>query len=140
MEKEPEMYGRISTVPEKIDPEKKEYPKNVLNGLQLGHELVYGLALFQFLFVYLPYGFLNIAGVNVPYTDVGFLLAFVMIIGLSGIILGAFTFMIYNAQKKKKAFKGKKPQTLYSLTEKGKKAFAEYLKGLEKIIQSRKLD
>ena len=35
----------------------------------------------------------------------------------------------------KKSFKGKKPQTTCSLTEKGKKAFMEYLKGLEEIIQ-----
>jgi DNA-binding HxlR family transcriptional regulator len=35
----------------------------------------------------------------------------------------------------KKSFKGKKPLTLCSLTDKGKDAFSAYLDGLEKIIQ-----
>ena len=42
--------------------------------------------------------------------------------------------------KVKKSFKGKKPQTTCSLTEKGKKAFKEYLKGLEEIIHAQKLE
>ena len=37
--------------------------------------------------------------------------------------------------KVKKSFKGKKPRTSCSLTDKGKNAFSEYLKGLEKIIR-----
>jgi len=35
----------------------------------------------------------------------------------------------------KKSFKGKKPQTICSLTEKGRKSFMDYLQSLEKIIQ-----
>ena len=37
--------------------------------------------------------------------------------------------------KVKKSFQGKKPQTSCSLTEKGKKAFTEYLKNLEEIVR-----
>ena len=38
--------------------------------------------------------------------------------------------------KVKKTFIDKKPNTVYSITEKGKKAFRGYLKHLEKIIES----
>jgi DNA-binding HxlR family transcriptional regulator len=38
--------------------------------------------------------------------------------------------------KVKKQFLGKKPNTVYSLTEKGKELFREHLKALEKIIKS----
>jgi len=34
-----------------------------------------------------------------------------------------------------KTFKGKKPQTICAMTEKGKKAFAKYLEQLEQIVQ-----
>ena len=37
--------------------------------------------------------------------------------------------------KVKKSFKGKKPSTSCSITSKGKDAFSEYLKDLEKILQ-----
>lgn len=37
--------------------------------------------------------------------------------------------------KVKKAFKGKKPSTSCSITDRGKDAFSEYLKNLETIIQ-----
>ena len=37
----------------------------------------------------------------------------------------------------KKQFVGKKPQTSYSATKKGIKAFSEHLDALEKLIQSR---
>lgn len=36
--------------------------------------------------------------------------------------------------KVKKSFRGKKPRTVCSLTEKGRKAFARYLKALEKYL------
>ena len=35
----------------------------------------------------------------------------------------------------KKTFKGKKPQTICTITKQGKKAFREYLEQLEQIIQ-----
>ncbi|MFX0102033.1 MAG: hypothetical protein ACFFCS_20880 [Candidatus Hodarchaeota archaeon] len=106
MGEEPEMYGRISTGSEKVETEKSKISKKNSNLIQLCHELVFGLALFQFLFLYLPYGFISLAGVNLPYTNIPFLLAFLMVMGLTGIILGIFTFMIYKAQKKSKIFEG----------------------------------
>jgi DNA-binding MarR family transcriptional regulator len=38
----------------------------------------------------------------------------------------------------KKSFIGKKPNTQYSITKKGKKAFDDHLKTLEKLIKSQK--
>jgi DNA-binding HxlR family transcriptional regulator len=38
----------------------------------------------------------------------------------------------------KKSFIGKKPNTKYYMTREGKKAFADHLKALEKIIQAQK--
>jgi DNA-binding MarR family transcriptional regulator len=38
----------------------------------------------------------------------------------------------------KKSFVGKKPNTTYTMTKKGKKAFDDHLKALEKLIQSSK--
>ena len=37
-----------------------------------------------------------------------------------------------------KSFVGKKPNTRYSLTPEGKKAFADHLKALEKLIETQK--
>jgi DNA-binding HxlR family transcriptional regulator len=39
----------------------------------------------------------------------------------------------------KKSFIGKKPNTKYYMTKEGKKAFADHLKALEKIINSQKV-
>ena len=38
----------------------------------------------------------------------------------------------------KKSFIGKKPNTKYFMTKKGKKAFEDHLKGLEQLIKSQK--
>jgi DNA-binding MarR family transcriptional regulator len=38
-----------------------------------------------------------------------------------------------------KSFIGKKPNTKYSLTKEGKKAFADHLNALEKLIETQKL-
>jgi DNA-binding HxlR family transcriptional regulator len=40
--------------------------------------------------------------------------------------------------KVKKEFVGRKPQTSYSVTEAGRKAFKDHLAGLEKVIRSMK--
>jgi DNA-binding PadR family transcriptional regulator len=37
-----------------------------------------------------------------------------------------------------KSFVGRKPNTTYAMTKSGKKAFADHLKALEKLIQSNK--
>jgi DNA-binding PadR family transcriptional regulator len=37
-----------------------------------------------------------------------------------------------------KSFVGRKPNTTYAMTKAGKKAFADHLKALEKLIQSNK--
>lgn len=102
---ENEMFGRIPKEEKQIVPGKKNGSK-LSNAIQFAHELVFGLAFFQFLFLYIPYGFINIAGINLPYTNIPFILAFVMMLVLTGIILGIFTFIIYKAQKKSIIFEG----------------------------------
>ncbi len=40
----------------------------------------------------------------------------------------------------KKTFKGKKPQTICAITDKGRKAFINYIDTMEKIIQKQKAE
>jgi DNA-binding MarR family transcriptional regulator len=41
--------------------------------------------------------------------------------------------------KVEKSFKDKKPQTVYAMTDRGKKAFRKYIDNLEKIVKNQKM-
>lgn len=63
-------------------------------------ELVGSLALVQFLLVYMVYGFGSIASINLPYTDTGFLVAFLLLLVLPCTIIGAINLAV---EKKRRA-------------------------------------
>ncbi|MHA1793210.1 MAG: hypothetical protein ACTSVI_11235 [Promethearchaeota archaeon] len=51
-------------------------------------ELSSSLAFFQFALLVLPYGFLNLTGINLPYTDTGFIIGFLLLLFCVGPALG----------------------------------------------------
>ena len=66
------------------------------------NESTAALGLFQFILVYLPYGFNSLAGINLPYTDTAFLIMFIILLAGTGFIYAAINLVV---------FKGKKEQT-----------------------------
>ncbi len=63
-------------------------------------DLPYALAVLQFLLVTLPYGFCNLAGINIPYSDAGFLTGLLVLLLLTGPLLGMIAFALMKAEIK----------------------------------------
>lgn len=63
-------------------------------------DLPYMLAFFQFMLVYLPFGFCNLAGINVPYTDPGFIAGMLVLLFASGFAFGLICVLLIKLQRK----------------------------------------
>ena len=58
------------------------------------------LAFFQFIFLYLPFGFCSVADINAPFTNSDFLIAFFIILVVPGPVLGCFVVLLMKLQRK----------------------------------------
>ncbi|MHA1371312.1 MAG: hypothetical protein ACTSRA_16540 [Promethearchaeota archaeon] len=69
------------------------------------NEFTNALMFFQYIFLILPYGFLSITGINVPYTEDGFVAGFLMLIFITGPCIGFIGLLFWQLFLKKGLFK-----------------------------------